>query len=108
LVKQKIYDKILRYAKNHVKNAYEIEKMFGIRIANKRVSVTPISVIADSFEEEEIIQIAEVLDKVADEIGIDYIAGYSALVQKGFTNGEYNLIKSIPKALAVTKKFALR
>jgi len=104
LVKQKIYDKILRYAKNHVKNAYEIEKMFGIRIANKRVSVTPISVIADSFEEEEIIQIAEVLDKVADEIGIDYIAGYSALVQKGFTNGEYNLIKSIPKALAVTKK----
>lgn len=104
IVKQKIYDKILRFAKNHVKNAEEIERMYGIKIANKRVSVTPISIIADNFSEDEIIEIAETLDKAADEIGIDYIAGYSALVQKGFTKGEYNLIRSIPEALSRTKK----
>jgi len=101
---QKIYEKILRYGGNHVKNAREVERQYGISIANKRVSVTPISIIGDAFHAEDFLKIAETLDKAATEIGIDYIAGYSALVQKGFTNGERELLKSIPEALSKTQK----
>lgn len=104
VTKQKIYDKILRYGKNHVKNAKEVESRFGISIANKRVSLTPISIPFDSCSLEEYLEIAKTLDKAAEEIGIDYIAGYSALVQKGMTNGERELIKSIPFALSQTKR----
>lgn len=104
VTKQKIYDKILRYGKNHVKNAKEIESQFGISIANKRISVTPISIPFDSCTSEEFIEIAKILDLAAEEIGIDYIAGFSALVQKGMTNGERELIKSIPYALSQTKR----
>ncbi|RMD48019.1 MAG: PFL family protein [Ignavibacteria bacterium] len=104
VTKQKIYDKILKYGKNHVKYANEVERQFGISIANKRVSVTPVSIPFGSLNWEEFVQIAEVLDKAAAEIGIDYLAGYSALVQKGFANSELELIKSIPTALASTKR----
>jgi uncharacterized protein (UPF0210 family) len=104
VVTQKIYEKILRLAGNHVKNAESIEAAYGIRIANKRVAVTPVSFIGDSFSSEEYVKIAEAMDKAAHEIGIDYIGGYSALVQKGMTPGEKNFILSIPQALATTKK----
>lgn len=103
ITKQKIYEKIYRYGKNHVKFAKEIESQYGISIANKRISVTPISIPFDSFASEDFVEIAKTLDKVADEIGIDYLAGFSALVQKGMTNGERELIKAIPSALAQTK-----
>ncbi len=102
VVKQKIYDKILKYGSEHVKYASEIESKYGISIANKRISVTPIAIVGDAFGPDGFIEIAEVLDKAASEIGIDYIAGYSALVQKGFTNGDIALIKSIPFALSQT------
>lgn len=101
---QKIYEKILRYGKNHVKYATEIEKQYGVKIANKRVSITPVSIPFDTFGSEEFVEIAKVLDKAAGEIGIDYIAGYSALVQKGMTNGEREFIKSIPFALSETQR----
>lgn len=101
---QKIYEKILSYASRHVKNAREVESKYGISIANKRISVTPIAIIGDSFRLEEFVKIAETLDKAASEVGIDYIAGYSALVQKGFTKGDIELIKSIPYALSTTGK----
>jgi len=104
ITKQKIYEKIIKYGKNHVKNAKEIEKRYGISIANKRISVTPISIPFGAFTAEEYIQIAEKLDHAAAEVGVDYLAGYSALVQKGFTKGELELIKSIPQALASTKR----
>lgn len=104
ITKEKIYDKILKYGKNHVKNAKEVESQFGISIANKRVSVTPISIPFDSLTMEEYIEIAKTLDKAAEDIGIDYIAGFSALVQKGMTNGEKELIKAIPYALSQTKR----
>lgn len=104
VTKQKIYDKILRYGKEHVKNAKEVEAQYGISIANKRVSVTPISIPFDSFKMEDFIEIAKTMDKAAEEIGIDYIAGFSALVQKGMTNGERELIKAIPFALSQTKR----
>ncbi|MDP2037948.1 MAG: PFL family protein [Ignavibacteria bacterium] len=104
VTKQKIYDKIVRYGREHVKNAKEVEAQYGISIANKRVSVTPISIPFDAFKMEDFIEIAKTLDKAAEEIGIDYIAGFSALVQKGMTNGERELIKAIPYALSQTKR----
>lgn len=102
--KQKIYDKITKYGCNHVKYAEEIEAHYGISIANKRVSITPISIPFDSYKTEDFIEIAKVLDKAAGEIGVDYLAGYSALVQKGFTNGELEMINSIPYALSETQR----
>lgn len=104
VTKQKIYDKILKYGQRHVEFSQEIEKRYGISIANKRVSVSPISIPFDALKADEFIQVAEIMDKASEEIGIDYIAGYSALVQKGFTNGEIELIKSIPYALSSTKR----
>jgi len=104
ITKQKIYDKILKYGRNHVKYANEIESRYGIAIANKRVSITPISIPFDYLNAEEFVEIAKILDKAAEDIGIDYIAGYTALVQKGMTNGERELIKSIPYALSQTKR----
>lgn len=104
LTKRKIYDKVLKYGKNHVKYATDIEKQYGIKIANKRVSITPVSIPFDLFSAHEYVEIAQVLDKAASEIGIDYLAGYSALVQKGMTNGERELIKSIPITLSETQR----
>ncbi len=102
--KQKIYDKIIKYGKNHVKYAKMVEKEFGILIANKRVAITPISIPFDNCTSDEFVEIAKTLDKAAEDIGIDYLAGFSALVQKGFTNGERELVKAIPRALAETKR----
>ncbi len=102
--KQKVYEKILKYGKNHVKYAKDVEAAYGISIANKRISITPLSIPFDMLKSDELVELAIVLDKAAEEIGIDYIAGYSALVQKGFTNGEKELIKSIPYALSSTKR----
>jgi uncharacterized protein (UPF0210 family) len=102
-LKKNIYDKIMRVASEHVKSARKIESDYGISIANKRISITPISLVADGYYKEDFIEIAEIMDKAADELGIDFLGGYSALVQKGATPGEQNLIQSIPEALARTK-----
>lgn len=104
VTKQKIFDKIIRYGKNHVRYAKEIEAQYGISIANKRVAVTPISIPFDGFHRDDFVEIAKTLDKAAEEIGIDFIAGFSALVQKGFTNGELEMINAIPIALSETKR----
>lgn len=104
VTKQKIYEKITKYGKNHVKYANEIENQYGVKIANKRVSISPISIPFDSYKAEEFVEIAKILDKSATEIGVDYLAGYSALVQKGMTTGERELIKSIPYALSQTER----
>lgn len=102
VTKQKIYEKITRYGQNHVKYAREIESRFGISIANKRISITPLSIVCDAFKADDFVEVARVLDKAASEVGVDYLAGYSALVQKGFTNGDRELIKSIPYTLSET------
>ncbi len=101
----KVYDKITSYAKDLVKTGEDIEKQFGIPIINKRISVTPISALADALEEptkEKCIKLAKTLDRAAKAVGVDFIGGYSALVHKGYTNGERVLIESIPEALAST------
>ena len=102
--KKKIYDKICNIAKNHVANANLVSSQYGISIANKRISITPLSIPFDSYRKEEFIELAHTLDKAAKEVGVDFLAGYSALVQKGFTNGELELIKSIPFALSETER----
>ena len=102
--REKIYNKIVSSAKDLVKVGREIENEFGIPIVNKRVSVTPISIIADATNEDDYIKFAQTLDKAAQDLEIDFIGGFSALVQKGCTKGDKILIKSIPKALALTEK----
>jgi len=102
--REKIYNKITTCAKDLVKVGHEIENEFGIPIINKRVSVTPISIIAGATDEEDYVKFAETLDKAAFDLGIDFIGGFSALVHKGYTKGDKILIKSIPEALAKTNK----
>ncbi|WP_418921813.1 PFL family protein [Clostridium ganghwense] len=102
--RQKIYDKITRYAENLVKVGNEIETEYGIPIINKRVSVTPISLVAESCEDDNYVEFAKTLDKAAKTVGIDFIGGFSALVHKGYSIGDRKLILSIPEALSVTEK----
>ena len=98
--RQKIYDKITNYAKNLVKVGNEIEIEFGIPIINKRISVTPIALIAAASDDKNYTAFAKTLDKAAEEVGVNFIGGFSALVQKGFTKGDEILIHSIPQCFS--------
>ena len=100
----KIYNKIVSCARNLVPVAEQIELELGIPIVNKRISVTPISMIAESCDTDNYVPIAKALDKAAKECGVNFIGGFSALVHKGYTKGDRNLIKSIPEALGVTER----
>ena len=100
----KVYDKICRYAKDLVKTAEDISREYGIPIINKRIAVTPIAMLASVCQTHKITKFAKVLDKAAEELGVDFIGGYSALVEKGFASGDYALIESIPEALSITNK----
>ena len=100
---EKVYNKIYKYAKDLVKTGETISKKYGIPIINKRVAVTPISMLVGVSGGNPVLY-AKTLDKVANDIGIDFIGGYSALVQKGFAPGDLELINSIPEALECTNK----
>ncbi len=100
----KIYDKITKSAKDLVKTALDLEHTYGIPIINKRVSVTPISLVGADFGPDEYVRLACVLERAANELGINFIGGFGALVQKGMTRGAKNLIEAIPEALATTTK----
>ncbi|QCX32640.1 PFL family protein [Caloramator sp. E03] len=102
--RKKIYDKITRLAENLVKTGEEIEMEFGIPIINKRISVTPISLIAQSCDDTDYVEFAKTLDKAASAVGVNFIGGFSALVHKGNSKGDTILINSIPEALACTEK----
>lgn len=101
---EKIYQKILSKAGNLVKVGDEIGQELGIKIVNKRVSVTPIALIGAATDSDDYTPLALAMDKVAKEIGIDFIGGFSALVQKGYQKGDKILIDSLPNALAVTDR----
>ena len=105
-VKSKIYSKITSLAKDLVKTGQEIEREYAVPIVNKRISVTPIALIGASAckTEEDYVSIAETLDRVAKEVGVNFIGGYSALVSKGMTTADELLIRSIPKALEKTER----
>ncbi len=100
---QKIYDKITSSAKNLVRVGEDISKEYGIPIVNKRISVTPIAIAAAATGASSYVSIAETLDKAAKEVGVNFIGGFSALVQKGSTPSDIVLMDSIPEALAVTE-----
>ena len=101
---EKIYKKITTCARNLVKVGCDIEKEFGIPIVNKRISVTPIALVAGSCKSDSYVKIAQTLDAAAKTCGVNFIGGFSALVQKGMTQGDRNLINSIPEALATTDR----
>ena len=105
-VKAAIYKKIKDAACDLVRTGDEITKEYGIPIVNKRISVTPIALVGGSAckSEDDFAEIAVVLDKVAKEVGVNFIGGYSALVSKGMTKADELLIRSIPKALSRTER----
>lgn len=100
----KIYDKITRLAKNLVSVGNEIEAEFGIPIVNKRISVTPIALVAGACQTDSYVEIAKTLDAAAKACGVNFIGGFSALVQKGATTGDWKLMRSIPEAMAATER----
>ncbi|HGL6267828.1 PFL family protein [Enterococcus faecium] len=100
---QNIYNKITSKAKNLVKVGDEIASEFGIPIINKRISVTPIAIVASASGGQDRVAFARVLDKAAKVVGINFIGGYSALVEKGYQGADLSLIQSIPEALAETE-----
>jgi len=102
--RKKIYDKIYSKAKNLVQVGEDIEKELGIPIINKRISVTPISLIAQASDDTDYVEYAKVLDKVAHDVGVNFIGGFTALVHKGYTKGDKILIDSIPEALSCTER----
>ena len=100
----KIYKKITTCAKDLVKVGEDIEKEFGIPIVNKRISVTPISLVGAACNCDNYVEIARTLDAAAKHCGVNFIGGFSALVQKGCTESDWKLIRSIPRAMAVTER----
>ncbi|AFM42043.1 hypothetical protein Desaci_3139 [Desulfosporosinus acidiphilus SJ4] len=101
-LERKIYDKIVKKASQLVSVGEQVSSRFGIPIINKRVAVTPIAIAAAHLSPEGMVKIARALDRAANELGINFIGGFSALVQKGFTNGDLALIEAIPQALSET------
>jgi len=99
---EKIYDKITKNAKDLVRTGNEIEKQYGIPIVNKRVSVTPVSLVGGDISPDGYLKVAHTLQRAAEQVGINFIGGFSALVQKGMTKGARNMISIIPEALAET------
>ncbi len=102
---ENIHNKVYEAAKDLVKTGEQISREFGIPIVNKRISVTPIALIGGAAckKSEDFVQIARTLDRVAHDVGVNFIGGYSALVSKGMTNADRLLIESIPQALAETE-----
>lgn len=102
--RRRMREKILRYAGNLVETGRKIETELGVPIINKRIAVTPISLVAEPSDEDNYIEWAVTLDQIAKELEVDFIGGFSALVQKGITPGDRILLESIPEALTVTDR----
>ncbi|MTI64494.1 PFL family protein [Methylophaga sp.] len=102
--KRKIYDKITRTAGQLVVTCKQIERRYGIEVANKRISVSPIGVVGAPFNADQMVEIALTLDKAAIELGVDFVGGFSALVEKGMSRGDQALIQAIPQALTESQR----
>ncbi len=100
----KVYDKITHYAENLVKTGEDISREYGIPIINKRISVTPISMIAAATDLKDYVPFAKILDKAAANVGVNFIGGFSALVYKGLTKSDLIFLDSIPEALSCTER----
>jgi uncharacterized protein (UPF0210 family) len=101
---QRVYDKVTRSAERLVSVAAEVQAAYGVPITNKRISVTPVALVGEPTRAPSYVPIAQTLDRAGAELGIDYVAGFSAHVEKGMTPGDAVLIDSIPEALSVTKR----
>lgn len=104
VVADKIYDKVTNKAAELVKTGEDISAEYGIPIINKRISVTPLALIGESCEQDNYLVLAKALDRAAQEVGVNFIGGFTALVHKGFTKGDQHLIRSIPESLAETER----
>lgn len=104
IARKRMYDKITRKAERLVAVGEEIEREYGIPIINKRISVTPISIVAGSSTDTDYVAFAKMLDNAADTTGVNFVGGFSALVHKGMTKGDEILINSIPQALSETER----
>ena len=101
---RKIYDKICRRAEHLVQTGQDIEWEFGIPIVNKRISVTPMALVGSACRSDSLVPLAVAMDRAAKEVGVNFIGGFSALVQKGFTEADKKLIRAIPEAMAATER----
>lgn len=101
---EKVYAKITDYAKNLVRVGDEIEKLYGIPIINKRIAVSPVSIVGNGLSRDEMVTIGRYLDKAAQDVGVNFIGGFTALVHKGYSNGDRALIEAIPETLATTER----
>lgn len=101
-VSRRVYERVMERAGRLVETAQSVENEFGVPIVNKRIAVTPIALVAAACSDTDYAPIAQALDKAADECGVDFVGGYSALVHKGITRADRNLMQSIPEALATT------
>ena len=101
---ENIYNKITKCAKNLVEYSDELENDYSIPIINKRISVTPISIIGESCKNPDYVKIAKTLDRAAKDVGVNFVGGFTALVEKGFTKGDELLIEAIPEALKSTER----
>ena len=99
---RKVYDRMTKAAEKLVPTAEQLEREFGIPIVNKRISVTPIAEICAATTETDLSPLARAMDKAGKEVGVDFVGGFSALVHKGATQADINLMDSIPEALATT------
>ena len=104
VVAAKVYDKICRLGSRLVPVGEEIERDYGVPIINKRISVTPIALVAESAAAGDYVAVARAMDRAATEVGVNFIGGFSALVHKGTTRGDQALLNSIPEALATTER----
>ena len=104
VVAAKVYEKICRLASRLVPVGEEIERDYGVPIINKRISVTPIALVAESAAADDYVAVARAMDRAATEVGVNFIGGFSALVHKGTTTGDQALLRSIPEALATTER----
>ena len=101
---RRVYEKIVRSAERLVPTAQEVQAAFGVPITNKRISVTPIALIGEASRADSYVALAETLDRAGEALGIDYVAGFSALIEKGITPGDAVLLDSIPEALSTTAR----
>ncbi|MGE4351857.1 MAG: PFL family protein [Bdellovibrionales bacterium] len=99
-----IYDKITKYAADLVRVGEELETTFGVPIVNKRIAITPIAIAADACKTDTFVPVAEALEKAAETLGVNFIGGFSALIDSGCTHGDATLIDSIPEAMAKTER----
>ncbi|MBI1396719.1 MAG: DUF711 family protein [Betaproteobacteria bacterium] len=104
VVERRVYDKVCRHAARLTAVGDQIEREYGIPVINKRISVTPVALVAESTGTSDYVRIARALDRAATEVGVNFLGGYSCLVEKGATPGDRALIDSIPEALATTER----